>query len=849
MPDNNQSITINIQNSLDASKNFSLNNLLQQKAILKIKNILDFRLANIEKNTFNRKHDTITILGERGSGKTSLLLNLDTILNDYKDRLVFLNAIDPTLFETKQNILISIICLIANTIKEDDKQESQEWNEALIKLADGLKLLDGVGSDIIKSDLFDDGALILEKGLDHANSGLHLEEYFNHYINISLKLLGKDKKMFILVFDDIDTNIDKGWMVLETLRKYLTSSQIQVFVSGDWELYSSLVRMKQWENFNNKIIPEEEWSSKKTLVDQLEEQYLIKVLKPENRIYLENLFHLTKQDHLPILIEHNSYETTPINTIYSYITKELFKIKNKQQENLIFDLLKLLPLRTNMKIFYVHYENDNINTLINSISNVFVTNTSRYGFTHLDYENLSTEVILQEMAKKLYLISKKEIPFSNLVQFNMNLTDKDLNLLLMVINLHLIHTIDSKIHTFFEWFTRFTYLEKLGNSIFSQKEKISLLNDLNFNENIIMGDQLLLIGEITNYQGFRKVYGFNRFAKNKKTLGVDAFKKRYGLNEKFLIDVMSFKSGLTFHRENTYVSLLNIFSFLSEFLKQDFDSAKLYLFDIFNNAYELKDEEHLFSKTDKESLKKEIFSNKLFLSLLEWHKLKSDIDIFSISQINSIWKSFITRNNDELQNKKFDSLKDYLSTQILIFLNLLIKEVLVNNQQYRFYSTVNRINYLYRNIESAYGENYIKEFFSSYKKLDLFKFMYLCPIINCLFDDDNFIKPESRYWIGDDNKNNILNAFGNLGFQQNKDNSAQNKELDILNFINLSDLKKINKTNLSNFNGALEKIKNGEINNHIQLWNMVKNQKDRMTPTRASILKRLIDSVKKDQDD
>ncbi|MDD3060893.1 MAG: hypothetical protein PHW94_08145, partial [Sulfurimonas sp.] len=470
----NEPIVIKIEESLDASKRFKANNLLQKKAIEKIKKLVGSRLDKLNSENCNdRKHDTITILGERGSGKTSLLLNLKTILNDlegHKDELVFLDIIDPTLFETKQNILVSIISLIADTVKN---KATEEWSQSLVELGDGLKLLDGIGSDIMKNDLFDDGALILEKGLDHASSGLNLEKSLNEFISKSLPLLD-NKKMFVLVFDDIDTNIDKGWMVLETIRKYLTSCQLQVFVSGDWELYSSLVRMKQWENFDRKILPYKEWHDKKDLVNDLEEQYLIKVLKPENRIYLENFYQLTKKTE-EIYVKGFGEEVL-IKSIYKYVSEILFNFQNKSQQEELSNLIKQLPIRTNMKIFYVHLINQNdAEGLINAISNVFITNTARFKFTHLDYEDLSPNAVLQEMAKKLFLLSDKQFSFEKLSQFPMNLRNKDINLLLMVIGLHLTTTISSNLYTFFEWLTRFTYLEILGKDKQTEDGKNGLL--------------------------------------------------------------------------------------------------------------------------------------------------------------------------------------------------------------------------------------------------------------------------------------------------------------------------------------------------------------------------------------
>ncbi|MDD5716234.1 MAG: hypothetical protein PHW64_00395 [Sulfuricurvum sp.] len=841
---NDDQIVIDIEDSLDASGRFETNNLLQRKAIGKIKRLIESRLEKVKMCDHqdcenDRRHDTITILGERGSGKTSLLLNLETILVKHKKDLVFLKIIDPTLFETKQNILVSIISLIADKVKDKNKEADDDWNESLIKLADGLKLLDGVGSDIIKSDLFDDGTLILEKGLDHAHSGLNLEKYFNCYIVKSLSLL--DQKMFVVIFDDIDTNIDKGWMVLETIRKYLTSCQLQVFVSGDWGLYSSLVRMKQWENFDRKILPEKEWHNKEDLIDQLEEQYLIKVLKPEYRIYLENLYQLTKK---PEQILVNGFNTNPIkiDTIYKYISQILFRFQNEFQTQDVSNLIKQLPMRTNMKILYAQLVNqEDAEELINAISNVFITNTARFNFTHLDYENLSPNAVIQEMAKKLYLISSDKFSFQKLSYFPMNLSDKDLNLLLMIINLHLMKTIDNHINTFFEWLTRFTYLEIIGREIYDNDKKNELLSNLKYDYIISMKDQL---DEIDQYSrrsarssmpGFRLTYAHDGVAKERGFIGVDKFLLNDKCDEVFLLSIMSSRKKLAAHAEQTTVSIINIFAFLSDFLQISKDQAETYLFNIFEMFHYA--ESGLFDPVKNN----DINENTLFKSLLEWHALKEDIKMFSIPQTNSIWEGFLQKHELELQNKKFITVKDFISTQCIIFFNSLITETLFNSNMTTPYSSINTTTNLNRNIGIAYN---LEQTFYDTENLDLFKYMYMCPLFYCFIDDEKYIKPDNKYWVGEENKNRILTSFSKLGIH----GESMKKDLSeiITKYITLNDLRKITDLEIPTLENVIEQIKSAEISNYEDLWNKIKPPKNRITTEREAILKRFMTNVQND---
>ncbi|MFX4237548.1 hypothetical protein ACOL20_04415 [Aliarcobacter butzleri] len=764
-----------------------------------------------------------------------------------------LEIIDPTLFETKQNILISIISLIANKVTD----KTEEWNQSLVELGDGLKLLDGVGNDIIKSDIFDDGALILEKGLDHANSGINLEFNFKKFISQSLSLL--NKKMFILIFDDIDTNIDKGWMILETIRKYLTSCKLQVFVSGDWNLYSSLVRMKQWENFDKKIFPEKEWQDKKDLVDNLEEQYLIKVLKPEYRIYLENLYHLTtKEAYNEIVIETSEKQHMTINSIYENISKNLFNFKNIKYQTEISNLIKFLPIRTNMKIFYLFVQNENNHTeMINEISNVFITNTARYGFTHLDYENLSKNGVIQEMAKKLYLISNEKFSFSDLSRFPMNVSDKNLNLLLMVINLHLTHTLNNNLHTFFEWLTRFTYLNILGGNIKDADNKNNLLDDLKYNYIIPINEQISLIskkyeesrGQKNSLLGFRKTYAFQRYAQESNAIGIDKFEKDANISEKFLLNLILSKAGKVAHSEQSNVSVINIFAFLGNFLQKSNEDAKKYLFNLFEEYQDMDySDTPLIADQLIEENKEKILNNTFYKTLVEWHKLSKNIEIFSLMQVNNIWEEFINKHLSDingLQNKKFNNLKDFISTQIIVFFNLIITEILINQGEEKIYSSVNSSHNLYRNIKLAYGKDYKSTF---YKTIDLFNFMYMCPVLYCLVEDADFIQPKDEYFIGKSTMDKLKTSFAKLGIQggnnQELGDNLSNESFDIIEkYISKNDLRKITYKDPSTIVKIIDQVRNKEIININQLWDKIKPPKNRLTSERESIIERLISNI------
>jgi uridine kinase len=341
-------IVIDLAKQGDA-QSYDVGSLIQREAREKFRNLAESFIASIDnkkpRSSFgqlDRVHNTILINGKRGMGKTTFMLSiLEELCGNQKPKdeceqykkckdkdknniseetnrpvdmdslrrdICVLEILDPTLIETKEHVLLNIITKIKTQVEKhrECRQECKErdgdyheWIKSLKKLAGGVNLLDGVGGDApLKDKMYEDSALVLEQGLCDAKQGSKLEEYLHEFIKKSLEML--DKKAFLLVFDDIDTSLKEGRDILETLRKYLTSRQLITVMLGDIDLYSTLVRQLQWEKIDpNKTLEkyekEELKDGYKKQIDVLEQQYLIKLLKPENRIDLKTVDRINKE--------------------------------------------------------------------------------------------------------------------------------------------------------------------------------------------------------------------------------------------------------------------------------------------------------------------------------------------------------------------------------------------------------------------------------------------------------------------------------------------------------------------------------------------------------------------------
>lgn len=354
----------------DSKENVHANNFERVMNIVK-KQVSKLDCSNTD-SFFSVEHqyNTISIFGGRGTGKTTFILSiLCDIEQKYKDEAQILNIIDPTQMEEKEHVFLVVLTLIDTEVRkkiEEHKKNSnnacccyeKEWNNKLSSLAKGLPTLEGLNKKQYEN--WDDNWYIVESGIDNVRSAYNLEKNFHDLVDKALKIIGK--KFFVLAFDDTDVDFSKGWHILETIRKYLTSPKLVIFLSGNLTLYSFNVRLQQWKQF--KELKDFEGYDYKSQVNQLEGQYLLKVLKPENRIQLRSLLDYKRTYNTSYIIKEKGKE---IGDAYSDLLVRLGIHRSSTQRTFI-DYLLGLSIRSQISILSDYTEPD-----IMSQINVYVS--------------------------------------------------------------------------------------------------------------------------------------------------------------------------------------------------------------------------------------------------------------------------------------------------------------------------------------------------------------------------------------------------------------------------------------------------------------------------------------------
>lgn len=813
-------IVIPVNNSTNANDSFSERNLIQKDSYKKVENIIENNLLILEKeisnnNKVSRYHETITVLGERGSGKTSFLLNLQNILSStIQEDLTFLKILDPTLFENKQHVMLTVISIIINKVEERKEENEvdttfeEQYKESLNNLADGINLLDGIDSETSHKSIWEDARINFNKGISSSKSGISFEDDFKKFISITLKYI--KRKMYILIFDDIDTNIEKGWPVLEVIRKYLTTLHLQVIVSGDWNLFSKLVRVNQFKNLNGLEKIEEECDCKnryeylKTL-DTLEEQYLTKILKPENRVMLQNIQSISRSKEIYIIKNNENVENYIKNekdlleNIYKEMMYLLLNTKKEDNFNNLKKIFLILPLRSNIQLLSAFFKVKEKGlefrkNFVDDIGKQFLTQLSRYQISYQDFSEFKEDTSIYYYIKKALEISRqnKNIDFDNFLNLSTLPVseDEDRNMLFFILKSFMSSTILTKPYLAIEWMFKIELYSILRLNEENEYENILGLTDdltyLGFGKPTTSHDFIVRLNGYLLYQEDEKrdkkiteIPGFVKVYKDKSKMGKISYeyfmsqvKKMENANIYGLLSNIMF-SEVRIRRESQsdlFGSIYYVLGFISDLMKGKSQGKNL--IEILKNKA-LKTSIRSYSDNYIDSvvsydfyLSDKVFNNSPLINEIDlWLAKINKLNSYPLETLNNTIKEFYYQ---ETEIPLMENFGDYLKLQIIYFLNALLKADLKNIKNEDI--NVRRI----RNLNTAFSilESNIA---NSGVNLDsnthsLFYFIYSCPLWEYLIGlHSNSTIFTSGNRKKKSNENNLGSLFGSQEEEENEE--------------------------------------------------------------------------------
>ncbi|WMN82032.1 hypothetical protein NI384_09690 [Vibrio parahaemolyticus] len=239
--------------------------------------------------------------GKRGTGKTSILVNLGVYLKDYSEALardtLVLNPIDPTLLEDGDSLFLTII--VASVLSDKDVIESQKrypdkmvvLNNALDKLATAL--------ESAEPDLTAKGMRKIRNMYDNNN----LECCVHNFFSAVLSLV--DKKLLVLPIDDVDTSLNRAFENLEIVRRYLTSSLVLPIIGGDLDLYQEVI----WRDFHYRLTQDSKFKSAQAFEQAVElaNEYQRKVMPVSRRLTMPDVSSYLNSTNIVLIKQKDEY--------------------------------------------------------------------------------------------------------------------------------------------------------------------------------------------------------------------------------------------------------------------------------------------------------------------------------------------------------------------------------------------------------------------------------------------------------------------------------------------------------------------------------------------------------------
>lgn len=767
-----ESIVIDLHKSRNTAA-FKDENRIYQYHFDQIKKLIDDVIkTHNDKEYSKREYNTFSVLGTRGSGKTSFILSI----NEYykgDDQVLVMDMIDPTMIEEKGHIFLNVIAAIHNKIEGEFRKKEcihsdmlackkKKWENQLSKLSKGLPYLDGIGTEGCSSH-WEDADFIMRSGIKNVSAAQSLENNFAELIRQALEIL--NKKVILFSFDDIDIDFIKGWPVLEMIRKYFRTPQIITILSGDLKLYSKGVRKRQWKNFGKALLVNEgdklnSLRMYNDLVTEMESQYLQKLLPSSNRINLPSILNLIDQYQRKISIKENETATS-IKEYYLQKVNNVLGVLNQGQAKFYTDFLLSLPLRTQIQ-FLLSMENDNKS----AVTNTFISDLLE---KRIDYDLLvNTQSSLVPTILKL-LIEEKELAES--YQLQPITLDSNLNGCFIVLTACFNEVVKKRPALIFEYLVKVGLLRNLLSTI-EYGEKASLntpsIEGLCIHSGVYLQKGLRdIVGNINGYvisalslkePKIKKgnfafvipVYGLKEVAKTgpDKIQRIDeVLKKKEISNFDKLLSLLPFQIFQCLHKNQSQYnySLFALLGVIGDWLNSNagisffiqMAQVRTYPLLLFNNNIgsenEISCEENGWANLEEDETIQEFLKK-----MQKWRTQNIEIMPLSPHLMGKISTRLCYAIENIITKNKPKELGELMHLQICAFLNAILIE---EGRERLSEEESGKLNINFNNI--ATNDNIFKQNLQKLKsdsdclgKLPLLKFALTCPLLLSYLNDD-----------------------------------------------------------------------------------------------------------------
>ena len=759
-------IIVDLDNSLFA-RGFSEDNLIHQEELNKAMDIISKQIEQIYDNKeaidvyLEHNYRTIGVFGDRGSGKTSFLISLLQRCKENKD-VVVLQMIDPTLIEHKKPIILCVISMI-NKLVEDTLRNAEcsvsadafinrrEWEKVKESVASGVISIDNVGQDFNNS-LWQDEDYVVHTGLKKVSDANEFEANLRRLIKTALSIL--EKKAFILSFDDIDVDVEQGWNVLETLRRYLSDSHIISIVSGNIKLYEALVRQELCAK-----LPMKAGEQKEQMTNELESQYMLKLLKPAHRINLRSLKSIILLGNINVEIECKGEKRT-LNSAYKDILSSL-SIKDNSTQQVFIDFLLSMSIRSQ-----IHFMRESLVGDKNALPlEIF---KSRLLASGIDEDNIVNYPRMTNILILKYLIQIQGLSHHYLLL--PATSDKDVNSNLTALTFVENDLFKNNQFLIFDYMLRIGYIRNvtmpLANETLSNMLNYAgWLQDMSLKNNIGLTVAYLMSEKMSDIKELIPLYAMQEVAKKSTDNALDDLLKNE-TNHIVKIVAMLPYIGVVHRSKNesrSYYSIMSLLAVVAELLKCDSEDQMVSRIDdlkLFRSYQMSSDGNNIATLGDVMSASYGVEVDSASIEILEkmmW-SWKSQYNGSFVPPY--ILGRIMTRLYSSLLNVGGKTVGDKMCIMVANFFNACIVEESRAILSFKDNRVINNNNL--REDTKVFKNNLGKEEVISQLKFS--KWIMSCPILYPFLDKDTKTSVQ-KYKSGDENNVDVYSLIQNIQYK------------------------------------------------------------------------------------
>ena len=278
-------------------------------------NILDRIVGNSievrDKKEFWKSQDyennIIAFCGERGEGKSSVMMTFVNAIYHNSNKEIFLNCknvestyfvepilIDPSLFDDVHNVLDIVLAKIFRNFYDcynnDNQRADERTREELLdrfqKVYRYVSLINNQKQMLDDEFDYEGNISKLTKLGESTKLKEELTELIKDYLNFMETRDGK--KQLIIAIDDLDLCSANAYKMTEQIRKYLIIPHVCIVISVKIEQLELCIREKNLKEFQEiyKNKDNEIYSQLNKEVQTMAERYVSKLIPRQRRIYL-----------------------------------------------------------------------------------------------------------------------------------------------------------------------------------------------------------------------------------------------------------------------------------------------------------------------------------------------------------------------------------------------------------------------------------------------------------------------------------------------------------------------------------------------------------------------------------